>query len=174
MDIVISFELKKRLTELLAGVYKRDVKTDPELMKLSEMISFKISSFYLRHGLRAKIEHTKDFVFDTGNEKHVGYFIWSDDLALQEAKNSRFFLLLTGFGYVSGVEIAVQDEIKYNFWPKLLGLSKPKQILDGLLEMQEKAEFTSENPLIKQYIEMLEEIEDPAPKQTSASMQKEG
>lgn len=159
MDKNINQELKKQLTSTLTAAYKENFIDNQELLKMNELISFKISSFYLRQGISSKITDTRDFIFDTGNEKHVGYFLWSDDLQMADVEESRFFLLLTGLGCISGAEIVAEDETKYKLWPLLFGENTIEQVIGELKQISEKTEFAAQNPMVQLYVTTLEEMQ---------------
>lgn len=158
MNKEISRELNQQLSSLLTDTYTKSFSSNQDLLNLSEEISFKLSGFFLRQGINSKITNVRDFIFNTGNEKHVGYFLWSDDMDLEGTEESRFFILLTGFGYVSGAEIMAEDEMKYKLWPTLFSELTPQDVAKELKDVCDKTQFVSENLLVQQYIKILEEL----------------
>lgn len=149
--------LEGQLIAALTVAYNDYYSKDSELLKLSEKISSEMGSFYMKEFANLTFKDTRVFPFKLGEESFVGYLLWSKDLAIYGADSSRFFVLLTGFGFLSGIEIVDKGEIKSTQWKELIGEKTVGELLTSLKEINGKADFTAESPLIQMYISILEE-----------------
>lgn len=148
--------LEKKLKDLLANAYNDYYRMNGEHLELSEKISSEMGSFYMKEFANMAFKDTRVFPFKMGEGSFVGYLLWSKELDIYGTDSSRFFVLLTGFGFISGVEILDKGELKSTLWTDLTGEKPVKELLSNLKEINKKADFTAESPLIQKYVEILE------------------
>ncbi|MBL1223856.1 hypothetical protein [Enterococcus sp. BWR-S5] len=157
MDTQVNPILAQQLKDLLTVAYDEYYSKNADYLKLSEKISSEMGSFYMKEFANLTFRDTRVFPFELGNGSFIGYLLWSKELEVYGTDSSRFFILLTGFGFISGIEIFDKGEVKSTQWQDLIGAKTVNELLNSLKEINEKADFTAESPLIQKYVELLEE-----------------
>lgn len=158
MNTSISQELRTLLLQELEQVYQNYFLDDPKLMDEGGEISSALGGFFLQASGSLGIKNTRVFSYELQKERHVGYLLWSGDVGIYGADLSRFFILLTGFGYISGIEVQVEEAYKYMLWPQLLGEHTGAELVESLRELNEMSEFSAESPMVLAYLEILEQL----------------
>lgn len=157
MDTQVDPILAQQLKDLLTAAYENHYRKNNEYLEFSGKISSEMGSFYMQEFANLTFKDTRVFPFNMGEESFIGYLLWSNDLAIYGADASRFFVLLTGFGFISGIEIFDKGELKSTQWTDLIGEKTVEELLLSLETINTKADFTAESPLIKKYVAILKE-----------------
>lgn len=157
MNTQIDPILAQQLKESLAAAYSNSSDKDNKYLELSEKISSEMGSFYMKEFANLTFKDTRVFSFSLGEESFVGYLLWSKELEIYGTDASRFFILLTGFGFISGIEILAKGERKTSLWPEFTSEKSVEELLNSLKEINTKADFTAESPLLQKYVAILKE-----------------
>ncbi|MGC6769240.1 hypothetical protein [Enterococcus sp. LJL51] len=155
MNTQINPKLEQQITEALIDAYHAYYDKNETYTQLSEKISSEMGSFYMNEFSNLAYKDTRVFSFTLGEKSFIGYLLWSKELEIYGTESGRFFILLTGFGFISGVEIVNNGEAKVTIWKDLTGEKTVEELLASLKDIHKKADFTAENPLIQKYIDIL-------------------
>lgn len=157
MAVEISDELTNMLRESFMEGYQKITDNRPEIIELAEFIGSQLGIFYLLENKQAT--DTRVLSFENKGVRHATYFHWSDDLEIQGANQSRFFLLLTEFGLISGVEISHTKGKEYKLWRDFIDEKNFTEIKSVLETLQEKGNFSKDIPLLNKYLEIIKAFE---------------
>lgn len=159
MPVEVSQTLQEQLQTDFTKGYRQFIQNSPVEAGLAETIGSQLGIFYLL-GEASSLDKTRVLSFEVDGQRHATYFHWSEDLAIQGAQSSRFFLLLTEFGLLSGIEIHHSEGVEEKIWQDFLGEKSVAEISASLSNLQEKGHFSKDLPLITKYAEILQSLAD--------------
>lgn len=154
----ISSELEEQLRTTLKEAYDQYFHNNEQATALANQVSTKLGLFYMGLTLDAYFQEVRVVHFEEAGQKFIGYLLWSKDLQVYGAQESRFFLVLSEFGVVSGIEISAEEELKYNLWVDLLAEKSKVQVLERMDQFNEEVAFCKENVLFQHYRKVLTDL----------------
>lgn len=158
MEKSISSELEGKLQTTFKDAYYQYFQNNEQAAALANQVSTKLGLFYMGLALDTHFQDIRVVHFKEAEQSFIGYLLWSKDLQVYGAQKSRFFLVLSEFGVISGIEISAAEELKYNLWVDLLAEKKKAQILERMEKFNEEVAFSKENVFFQQYRKILADL----------------
>ncbi|MFV0559407.1 MAG: hypothetical protein ACK5NA_01650 [Enterococcus sp.] len=88
---------------------------------------------------------------DTQDATSQEIWLWDDYRSLDESAQMVYFVLLTPFGFIPGIQVEESGQTQINCWPELFSEKSPEEVIQKIQEAFYKLEFLTKSSEMNEF-----------------------